>query len=664
MANITTRISLRNDILENWTSSTVLLNKGEVALARFSGDLSDKYEIRIGVGGKTWSELSNGGVQIPSVANDINELSIGLSDEIENRTSALEDLSIALSTALSISIDVDTSPETSSILKTYTIKQGNQEVGTIDIPKDFLVKSAEVKTVTEPDVPYEGAQVGDKYIDFEINAKTGGSEDSHLYIPIKDIVVAYTGGVTDTISATIGSDNAICAIVRAGSITSTELSDGAVTTSKIADSQVTNAKIAESAVNTSQLSAKAVTSEKIADGAVANAQLGLNSVTLDRLSSDVIDHINSISTDNKTYVDSVVSAMSVDWSGSTSQTVVSVAQRDGVVSLSAIDIAISASQVVDLGNVVGNYVPLSVASSSASSTDKLQAASEVSAIAEAYVNTLDVNAIDVGASKTLSTISESDGKISITTVDISIAQSQVNGLENSLDSKLDKQTFNELSNEIGLSAAAPGNPVVTKQDIANLEGAMHFKGAVDALSNVTSANPGDVVIIIDTSKEYVYNGDAQQPYLSTNWIELGDESLYATKGEVSEISGALVGRDNYLSSSIDNKVYVDGLSAQSLSVCHISQDDFHAKVIASALLSNELYVVSSESFNMYGERIINLADPEISSDAATRNYVDTAVAGVVANSLSGVRLNDVDFIVEDNVASLSITEISCGDANG
>ena len=66
MANITTRINLRNDVLSNWLTSTALLNKGEVALARLSGELSDKYEMRIGVGDKTWSQLSSGGIMIPA----------------------------------------------------------------------------------------------------------------------------------------------------------------------------------------------------------------------------------------------------------------------------------------------------------------------------------------------------------------------------------------------------------------------------------------------------------------------------------------------------------------------------------------------------------------------------------------------------------------------
>jgi hypothetical protein len=39
-------------------------------------------------------------------------------------------------------------------------------------------------------------------------------------------------------------------------------------------------------------------------------------------------------------------------------------------------------------------------------------------------------------------------------------------------------------------------------------------------------------------------------------------------------------------------------------------------VEASAILSNTLYIVSSDALNMYGEQIKNLADGKISSDAA------------------------------------------------
>lgn len=82
---------------------------------------------------------------------------------------------------------------TGNILKSYTFTQGGVQKGVIDIPKDFLVKSAEVKTVTVADEPYSGAAVGDKYIDFVLNTKSGTAEDEHLYVPVNDLVDTYTG---------------------------------------------------------------------------------------------------------------------------------------------------------------------------------------------------------------------------------------------------------------------------------------------------------------------------------------------------------------------------------------------------------------------------------------------------------------------------------------
>ena len=57
MANtnqISTRILIRNDELSNWESSSVKLLAGEIALARRD---DGSYEMRVGKGDKTWSEL-------------------------------------------------------------------------------------------------------------------------------------------------------------------------------------------------------------------------------------------------------------------------------------------------------------------------------------------------------------------------------------------------------------------------------------------------------------------------------------------------------------------------------------------------------------------------------------------------------------------------------
>ena len=115
------------------------------------------------------------------------------------------------------------------VLKVYTISQGGATVGSINIPKDFLVKSGEVKTVTTADQPYSGAVVGDKYLDFVVNTKDGDGTASHIYIPVKDLTDVYTGGSTTTIDVSVGSNNQITASINTSSV-STDLLDSSVQT--------------------------------------------------------------------------------------------------------------------------------------------------------------------------------------------------------------------------------------------------------------------------------------------------------------------------------------------------------------------------------------------------------------------------------------------------
>ncbi len=75
----------------------------------------------------------------------------------------------------------------------YVVKQNNAQVGaTINIPKDFLVRSAELKTATATDnIP--GVVTGEKYIDFVINTLGDDATASHVYLPINDLVDTYAG---------------------------------------------------------------------------------------------------------------------------------------------------------------------------------------------------------------------------------------------------------------------------------------------------------------------------------------------------------------------------------------------------------------------------------------------------------------------------------------
>ena len=110
-----------------------------------------------------------------------------------------------------LSYKIEETTTTTGYLKSYQLTQVNPStgaetaVGKIDIPKDFLVKSGTVETVETADTPYSGAVVGDKYIDFVINSKNADDTDSHIYIPVKDLVDVYTG----TTYITVGNDNSI-----------------------------------------------------------------------------------------------------------------------------------------------------------------------------------------------------------------------------------------------------------------------------------------------------------------------------------------------------------------------------------------------------------------------------------------------------------------------
>lgn len=100
-------------------------------------------------------------------------------------------------------------------LSTYYLTKDGAQVGEkINIPKDFLVNSADILEVEEADQPYDGAQVGDLYIDFVVNSKDADDTATHIYLPVNELVDAYTGGngievtPSNVISAKIDTANA------------------------------------------------------------------------------------------------------------------------------------------------------------------------------------------------------------------------------------------------------------------------------------------------------------------------------------------------------------------------------------------------------------------------------------------------------------------------
>lgn len=145
---------------------------------------------------------------------------------------------------------------------------------------------------------------------------------------------------------------------------------------------------------------------------------------------------------------------------------------------------------------------------------------------DAKIADLDVAEVAVGTGEIIEKISETDGKISVSkralvAGDIpTIEQSQVNGLGTALTAKQDTLAFQNDNYD------KTTNKAITKSDldaaVAGLSGAVHFIGVKESLP--TSGNNGDICIV--GNKEYVYSTS------DSKWHELGDETIYAVKGQI------------------------------------------------------------------------------------------------------------------------------------
>lgn len=106
-------------------------------------------------------------------------------------------------------------------------KNGDSLGTTIDIPKDMVVSAGEVKVVETADTPYTGAAVGDKYIDLTI----ANADNSHIYVPVKDLVDIYTSGN----GVTVADDNTISVKIDGTSETFLTVGTDGVKLSGVAD---------------------------------------------------------------------------------------------------------------------------------------------------------------------------------------------------------------------------------------------------------------------------------------------------------------------------------------------------------------------------------------------------------------------------------------------
>ena len=215
---------------------------------------------------------------------------IGTMDNLE--TTAKGDLVSAINevrnsvsaggTAAAVTMTEQTSNLGEGIAKAYILKQGDNTVGTINIPKDMVVQSGEV--VVNP----EGQAAG-TYIKLTLANAT----NDVIYVNVGTLVDIYKAKA-NAAQVQIAIDAAtreISATIVAGSVTATELAADAVVTAKIADGNVTKAKLStEVQASLDKADAAAGLAQTAEDNAKAHAN-DLNTAMNTRVEAlEAIDH--------------------------------------------------------------------------------------------------------------------------------------------------------------------------------------------------------------------------------------------------------------------------------------------------------------------------------------------------------------------------------------
>lgn len=120
------------------------------------------------------------------------------SDNVEG---ALAEVATMISDAIGgAEVTVDDSVTTEGYLKSYTFYQGgntsDKKIATIDIPKDFLVKSGRI-------VENPTGQPAGTYIELILNTKDSSGTDQAIYINVSTLIEYVTGGDTAEVSVSV-----------------------------------------------------------------------------------------------------------------------------------------------------------------------------------------------------------------------------------------------------------------------------------------------------------------------------------------------------------------------------------------------------------------------------------------------------------------------------
>lgn len=267
-------------------------------------------------------------------------------------------------------------------------------------------------------------------------------------------------------------------------------------------------------------------------------------------------------------INAAIGALNYDDAAVANQFVTEVKEADGVIAvkraaLVEADIpALSQSKVTGLADALASKQDnLEFEGTYNASTNKVATQSTISnAIAALDSRTVEDAA---SATKVVAEVTQADGVVTVKKVAVADILPDVTDTENGFvvavnqtDGKI-AVTHKTATEVLGFEGNydKTSNPIATRQyvldSVADLNGAMHFRGTVDADPTVTTPTgnykPGDVVLF--GYDEYVFNG--------TKWLTLGNESIYAKKTEVNDGFTAVRGEMATQKTNLETKIATD-----------------------------------------------------------------------------------------------------------
>lgn len=317
--------------------------------------------------------------------------------------------------------------------------------------------------------------------------------------------------------------------------------------------------------------------------------------------------------------------------------VTDVTETNGIISVTAADLAVDdipalpQSKVTGLETALGGKQDKVSFEYAPSESDKVATVQSI----VGRIGALDHNSAEDAASatKVVAEVTQADGIVTVQKVAVANILPDVTDTENGFvvavnqtDGKI-AVTHKSATEVLSFAGNYNGteNPIATRDyvtgAIADLNGAMHFRGTVDADPTVTTPTgtykAGDVVLF--GYDEYVYDG--------SNWVTLGNESIYAKDSEVdAEIAAVRQDLANE-KTALQNKITSDiatartaitkeigdkiatldysGKGSQGKFVTNVTETDGIISVTATNLVASDIPVIEQTQVNGLGTALNN-----------------------------------------------------------